>query len=262
MGAQARGRRREGQPPPMTAGRHLDWEGCHNVRDLGGLPAAGGRVTRWGAVVRSDSPAGLTPAGWSALRAHGIRTIVDLRNDDERTTHTAAAGLDTVHVPLDDIGDTGFWRRIWDDGLDGTPRYYRPFLEHKAERCAAAVAAVADARPGGVLVHCTIGRDRAGLVSLVLLALAGVGPTDIADDYELSNPRLEPLRRRSGASHHHPRPGGQQRAPASPVDPGDGRAVVMATLEAVDVEAVLRGAGLSGRQVGAVRRRLLGPPGR
>jgi hypothetical protein len=37
---------------------------------------------------------------------------------------------------------------------------------------------------------------------------------------------------------------------------------VVATLEAVDVEAVLRGAGLSGRQVGAVRRRLLGPPGR
>jgi Tyrosine phosphatase family len=113
-------RDQRGPTPPMTAGRHLDWEGCLNVRDLGGLPAAGGRVTRWGAVVRSDSPAGLTPAGWSALRAHGIRTIVDLRNDDERTTHSAAAGLDTVHVPLDDLGDTEFWRRIWDDDLDGT----------------------------------------------------------------------------------------------------------------------------------------------
>jgi protein-tyrosine phosphatase len=284
----------------MTAGRHLDWEGCLNVRDLGGLPAAGGRVTRWGAVVRSDSPAGLTPAGWSALRAHGIRTIVDLRNDDERTTYSAAAGLDTVHVPLDDLGDTEFWRRIWDDDLDGTPRYYRPFLEHKAERCAAAVAAVADARPGGVLVHCTIGRDRTGLVSLLLLALVGVAPADIADDYELSNPRLEPLRDRSGAGRHRPGPCGQadpsgpaigyapppgdsapgSRVPARPAGgparpagvpawpaggparPGGWRAVVVATLEAVDVEAVLHGAGLSDGQVGAVRRRLLGPPGR
>jgi len=68
----------------VTAQRHLDWEGCLNVRDLGGLPAAGGRVTRWGAVVRSGDPARLTPAGWAALRGHGIRTIVDLRNDDER----------------------------------------------------------------------------------------------------------------------------------------------------------------------------------
>jgi protein-tyrosine phosphatase len=272
----------------MTAERHLDWEGCLNVRDLGGLPAAGGRVTRWGAVVRSDSPAGLTPAGWSALRAHGIRTIVDLRNDDERTTHSAAAGLDTVHVPLDDLGDTGFWRRIWDDGLDGTPRYYRPFLERKAERCAAAVAAVADARPGGVLVHCTIGRDRTGLVSLLPLALVGVAPADIADDYELSNPRLEPLRDRSGAGRHRPGPCGQADPPRPAIgyapppgdpapegevparpgagraerDPGAGRAVVVATPEAVDVKAVLREAGLSGRQVGAVPRRLLGPPGR
>ena len=183
----------------MTSARHLDWDGCLNVRDLGGLPAAGGRVTRWGAVVRSDSPAGLTPAGWAALRGHGIRTIVDLRNDDERAADPAAppdgqAGITVVHVPLDDLGGAAFWRRIWDDGLDGTPLYYRPFLEQKPERCAAAVAAVADARPGGVLVHCTIGRDRSGLVTLLLLAAAGVAVADIADDWELSNPRLDPLR--------------------------------------------------------------------
>ena len=117
--------------------------------------------------------AGLTPAGWAALRGH---TIVDLRNDDERQGPAApgAAGLAVVHVPLDDLADSAFWRRVWDEGLDGTPLYYRPFLERKPERCAAAVAAVADARPGGVLVHCTVGRDRAGLVTLLLLALAGV----------------------------------------------------------------------------------------
>jgi hypothetical protein len=56
-----------------------------------------------------------------------------------------------------------------------------------------------DARPGGVLVHCTIGRDHAGLVTLLLLPLASVAPADIADDWELSNPRLEPLRAGSSA---------------------------------------------------------------
>ena len=93
--------------------------------------------------------AGLTPAGRAALRGHGIRTIVDLRNDDERQGPAApgAAGLAVVHVPLDDLADSAFWRRVWDEGLDGTPLYYRPFLERKPERCAAAVAAVADAGP-------------------------------------------------------------------------------------------------------------------
>jgi hypothetical protein len=236
----------------MTFTRHLTWDGCLNVRDLGGLPAADGRVTRWGALVRSDSPAGLTPAGWAALRAHGIRTIVDLRNDDERAADPAAtpggpAGITVVHVPLDDLGDTAFWRRIWKDGLDGTPLYYRPFLERKPERCAAAVAAVADARPGGVLVHCTIGRDRAGLVALLLLALAGVAPADIADDWALSNSRLEPLRAEVG-------PGPAEALARRGLT---ARQVVVATLEAVDVEAVLRAGGLSERRLRVVRDRLL-----
>ena len=244
------------------AERYLTWDGCLNVRDLGGLPAARGRVTRWGAVVRSDSPAGLTAAGWAALLGHGIRTIVDLRNHDERggpaPSRVAPAGLDVVHVPLDDVDDTSFWRWIWDEGLDGSPLYYRPFLEQKPERCAAAVAAVADARPGGVLVHCTIGRDRAGLVSLLLLALTGVAPADIADDWELSNPRLEPLRVRSSGAHR--------------VGPGPAaslarrsltaREVVLATLEAVDVAAALRAGGLSDHRLHVVRDRLLEPADR
>ena len=148
------------------------------------------------------------------------------------------------------VGDTAFWRRIWDDGLDGTPLYYRPFLEQKPERCAAAVAAVADARPGGILIHCTIGRDRAGLVTLLLLALAGVAPADIADDWELSNPRLEPLRAGFSAS-------AEALARRNPTT----REVVVTTLEAVDVEAVLRAGGLSDRRLRAVRDRLLEPAG-
>jgi hypothetical protein len=59
--------------------RVLVWDGCANVRDLGGLRTWNGRMTRWGAVVRSDTPAKLTAAGWSALYAYGIRTIISLR---------------------------------------------------------------------------------------------------------------------------------------------------------------------------------------
>jgi hypothetical protein len=73
--------------------RHLDWDGCFNVRDLGGLPTAGDHVTRRGAPVRADSLAGLSAAGWDALRAHGVRTVVDLRNDDEVACDDAAAAL-------------------------------------------------------------------------------------------------------------------------------------------------------------------------
>lgn len=179
----------------MPADRHLQWDGCFNVRDLGGLHTSDGRETLRGAIVRADGLNRLTVAGWQALEDYGIRTIVDLRNDDEVGSDTALrpTGLTTVRVPLDDSADVEMWQRFWDDELDGSPLYYQPFLDRKPERCAAAIAAIARARPGGVVFHCGAGRDRTGLVSLLVLSLVGVRPDEIVADYKLSNPRLPGL---------------------------------------------------------------------
>src|SRR3954449_9500581 len=180
--------------------RHLDWEGCANARDLGGMPTLDGRRTRRGAVVRADALDHLTAAGWAALWAHGVRTVVDLRNDDELTDDLSPrpAALTTVHAPLDGVDDTEFWD-VWAAGPQfGTPLYYGPHLERMPGRGARAVAAIARARPGGVVFHCGLGRDRTGLVSMLVLALAGVAPADIAADYELSSARVAPVLARMG----------------------------------------------------------------
>jgi protein-tyrosine phosphatase len=238
--------------------RHLDWDGCFNVRDLGGLPAADGRVTRRGALVRADSLAGLSAGGWAALRAHGVRTVVDLRNDDEVAGGDAAARpaeVATVRVPLDGVEDTGFWE-VWASGPQfGTPLYYGPFLERAPERAARAVAAIARARPGGVAVHCVGGRDRTGLVTIAVLALLGVAPGWIAADYALSASRL-PARHAALGSHDD--------GPALDAFLAErgtsAEALVVDLLDGVDLEALLRAGGLTGDDLAALRARLLGPP--
>ena len=234
--------------------RNLDWEGCVNARDLGGLPTAEGRRTRWGAIVRSDSLDHLTTAGWSALQTHGIRTIVDLRNDEELGYEAQARpdGLTTVHVPLDDIADTEFWKYLWDEELDGTPLLHGPFLYRKPERCAAAVAAVARAGPGGVVFHCGIGRDRTGIVALLLLALVGVTPDEIASDYELSNDRLRPHRAKLGKEDQSAWTEERLRRANT-----SARALILATLASLDVDAYLRTGGLGDDDLAAIRARLL-----
>src|SRR5688572_23930810 len=63
--------------------RILEWEGCFNVRDLGGLTAGSRHRVRWNALVRSDLPVRLTEKGRQALVDHGVRLIIDLRFDDE-----------------------------------------------------------------------------------------------------------------------------------------------------------------------------------
>jgi protein-tyrosine phosphatase len=235
--------------------RHLDWEGCFNVRDLGGLPTVDGRRTRWGAVVRADAIDGLTAAGWSALVAHGVRTVVDLRSDDERGPDAAPrpGSVQTVHLPLDVAEDRAFWE-VWASGPQfGTPLYYRPHLDRFPGRNAAVVAAVAQAAPGAVVVHCGGGRDRTGQVTMLLLALAGVPADVIAADYALSEGRL----RRRYAAFGEP----DQGPPIAAFLADQGlttSGLITEILSALDVEEQLRAGGLSGRDLAALRARLVG----
>ncbi len=233
--------------------RQLDWDGAFNVRDLGGLPAAGGHATRRGAVVRGDSPDRLSAAGWSALEAHGIRTIVDLRNDDEREVGVRPRGIDTLHLPLDGE-DARFWDR-WATGPQfATPLYYGPHLERFPERSARVIAAIASAPPGGVYVHCVGGRDRTGQVAMLLLALVGVAPEEIAADYALSAECLPARYAALGEEDQGPALTEYLRAQGTTAE-----GAVLETLAAVDVEARLRAGGTTDADLAALRARLLGP---
>jgi protein-tyrosine phosphatase len=226
----------------MSAERILDWEGCRYVRDLGGLRTRDGRVTRTGALVRADGIDRLSAAGWAALEAHGVRTVIDLRNDDELGPDRAPrpGSVTTVHLALDGMHDREFWD-VWQSGPQfGTPLYYAPFLERFPDRTAGVIAAIARAPAGGVLFHCGRGRDRTGLISIVVLSLAGVAPEEVAADYDLSvdaeqDPELATYLRDQGTS------------------AGE---VIVTMLAGFDAEAYLRRAGLADADLRAVRERL------
>ena len=241
----------------MAVDRHLEWEGCFNVRDLGGLRTVDGRVIQHGAIVRGDQANRLTAAGWAALLSHGVRTIVDIRDPTERKPDAVSrpADLTTINLPLEDQTDTAFWEQ-W-RRFSCTPLYYRAFLGHARERMAAIFAAIAEAEPGGVLIHCGAGRDRTGLVMLVLLALLGVSPDEIAADHGLSAERLRALFAQEGREDEDI--GAQEQLRGANTT---AHAEILATLAQLDAEAYVRAGGLRDDQVAAIRERLLGAPGR
>ena len=167
----------------MSVARDLVWDGCSNVRDLGGHATGDGGTTRFGAVVRSDSRAHLTDAGWTALLAYGVSRIVDLRRDDELADDPPrAAEVEVVHVSLMagiERGDPGWTAMVVEaEAAPDALGEYVVFYDWMLERCAPAIvralAAVASAPPGAVVVHCVGGKDRTGLVAALLLRLCGV----------------------------------------------------------------------------------------
>jgi hypothetical protein len=81
--------------------RELAWEGCLNVRDLGGHRTSDGGETRHGAIVRADSVRQLTDAGWRAAVDYGVQTVVDLRADEELEADPPAdLPVEVLHVPF------------------------------------------------------------------------------------------------------------------------------------------------------------------
>ena len=184
----------------MPRSRDLLWDGCLNVRDLGGHPTEDGGETRFGSVVRSDSLGNLTPAGWEALVEYGVRTVIDLRGDHEREEDPPREiPVDVRHVPFMEASDEE-WEEIGAEleALDELPvveatrRAYLIFLERFKPNVANAVRGVAEAPEGGVVVYCVGGKDRTGLLTALLLHVAGVPTEEIAADYALSEERLRP----------------------------------------------------------------------
>lgn len=156
-----------------------------NLRDLGGYPIGGGQCTAFGRILRGDNPAALSEDDLRWLLDRDITTIIDLRSEGELGRSPDAlrdlTDFHYIHIPL--VGGEKLPNLEDDIGLG-----YFKLMDCKADirqvlECIAAA-------PGGVLYHCTAGKDRTGVISALLLSIAGVGRGDILADYEVSETYL------------------------------------------------------------------------
>ncbi|MDB6001730.1 MAG: protein tyrosine/serine phosphatase [Rhizobacter sp.] len=173
-------------------------EGAHNLRDLGGLVGAGGRLLRHGRLIRSGELNGLRDAGAQRLAQLGLARIVDFRSATERnaapTTAQALAQVARWETSATEtLGDpVPLLRRCLvstAQSREVVHGIYRkmPYLHRVAYR--ALIEAVAEGRP--VLFHCAAGKDRTGAAAALLLSLAGVDRDAIRADYAASHAVVE-----------------------------------------------------------------------
>lgn len=177
--------------------RILSFENIQNARDLGGLRTADRCVIRPGLLIRSANLAEASPADVAALAdQHHLARILDLRTGAEKQEKPDAAVPGAVYCPLPIFDESvlgishekqsrstasvprleDLYRWIVSDGQcrENLGKAARTIMEH-------------DFSKGAVLWHCTEGKDRCGLLTVVLLSALGVDRTQITADYLLTN---------------------------------------------------------------------------
>jgi len=178
---------------PEDVARRLNLEGAFNVRDLGGYDAANGQ-TRWRVLLRGDSLHRLTGEDQQFVRSYGVRTVIDLRHENELKTDpnvfSQSEDMLYYHIPIirGEMPGSGSATMPRDLGT-----VYRYFVDNCQDGLRETIVTIADAPQGGVLFHCAAGKDRTGVISMLLLGIAGVSPEIIATDYALTSEAMEKM---------------------------------------------------------------------
>lgn len=181
--------------------RVVEVQGAENVRDLGGIPVFGGRVVKPRLLYRGSALGALAAEGVDVLfRQRGVTCVVDLRCGWERTAKpdVEVPGVENLHIPFYDQEKVGI---EYTEPAEGTKvvgrdvacdpdRFYRslanPLTVGQMRQCLDEIfSRVAEGKP--VYVHCSGGKDRAGIMTLLVLTVLGASPEAIRDDYLLTN---------------------------------------------------------------------------
>jgi protein-tyrosine phosphatase len=181
--------------------RVLKLEGGHNFREVGGYPTAlGGARLRRGQLWRSAALDQLSINDCALLDTLGLRAIADLRGIAERqrapTAPQFAAGARTLvwsrnASPSWGRPETGDWSALSKDSLRAEiGRLYVRITDTHGDALRDLVKLIA-AGGAPVLIHCTAGKDRTGLIVALLLELAGVAREWTVWDYEQTAHHLD-----------------------------------------------------------------------
>jgi protein-tyrosine phosphatase len=195
--------------PINAVDRFVKFQRISNFRDLGGLPAAGGKIIRPGVLFRSGHLAHSTARDIRKLSSLGIQKIVDFRSEEETAREPdqlpSKPEINVHHFRIQENGLPPFGeeirRRIENRTLNELDpsqlmiEMYRKLGKEYSSAYKNFFEVVKKSNGAPILWHCSAGKDRAGLASALIQKVLGVSDKIIESDYLLSTGRIAPRRR-------------------------------------------------------------------
>lgn len=178
--------------------RLISLDAVHNFRDVGGYPTSDGRSTRWRTLFRADGLYRLTDADLEVVRVLGLRTVIDLRTDAELaergTFPHERHAVQFHHVPVIDSTWQHLDRPDADDPVAFLEWAYQDMLRQGPHRFVEAIETLS--QPGALpaVFHCAAGKDRTGVLAMLLLGSLGVPHDYLVADYALTIEGIERMR--------------------------------------------------------------------
>ena len=204
-------------PSPLCSRSIAAFEGIENARDMGELVMQDGRTVRTGMLVRSGCLAKASDGDVAVLKEkYRLTDVFDFRFEAEANAapDRIIDGVSYTHLStLPNAFIQGFSSSRPDttkmDTRDMVAMLMKYAFDPKAQTMAQKLypAIVTDSMAqhyhgeflrgilraeGGVLWHCSQGKDRAGWASAFLLAALGASRETIVADFDLSNPSYAP----------------------------------------------------------------------
>ena len=178
--------------------RLIQLDAVHNFRDMGGYPTVDGHTTKWRRLFRADGLYRLTEADLDVVRGLDLHTVIDLRTraelDERGTFPVDRHPVQFHHVSVISETWTAEDAEGEDDPADFLERAYLSILEEGEQRLAEAFVMLCEpgALPG--VFHCAAGKDRTGMLAMMVLGCLGVLDEYIVADYALTADGMERMR--------------------------------------------------------------------
>lgn len=180
-------------------------EAINNFRDFGGYKTENGTRLRKGLLYRSGDLSKATDADLGHIHSLGVKTICDLRSEGERQREPdripEARPFTFFNLPMRPIIEYhgrslrrllslmfGSERRT--DYVAVSHQAYRDYATRYLPQLKALFQRISNPENLPVLIHCSAGKDRTGVVTSLIQLVLGVPFDTVMDDYLKTNCNL------------------------------------------------------------------------